>query len=83
MSINVFILLIVVGIILAVFIVFYFQNIKLKMNHGIATTLLDSHISTHQDQVRFRQEQLGTYDFLKYNLSQALVVQKDINCNFN
>ncbi|MFC7356748.1 hypothetical protein ACFQO1_03540 [Jejudonia soesokkakensis] len=83
MSIDVFIILTVVGVVVTACFVFYVQNRKLKMNHGIAVTFLKKHILKHRSEVRFRQKNLDTYDFLEYNLSQALVVQNDINCNFN
>jgi hypothetical protein len=83
MSIYFWVILPVLILVLAVLIRFYFQNKKNRIQHIQLVVLLKNDISKHYNEIIFRQHHLDSYNFLKYNLSQALVVQKDINCNFN
>ncbi|MEP2935915.1 MAG: hypothetical protein ABJM06_14110 [Gilvibacter sp.] len=65
-------------IVLSILLVFRHKNKKIKQAHSIKTAGLDMALSLHKTQLQFRQKSLNRYDFLRYNLEEALVVQPEI-----
>ncbi|GAB5399074.1 MAG: hypothetical protein Aureis2KO_06590 [Aureisphaera sp.] len=57
---------------------FYYHNQKLK--HVFAKNIkgMDELMVSHERQLECRLEALNRYDFLLYNLREALKIQKDI-----
>lgn len=53
-------------------------NYKLRENHIAIVNDLLALSQTNQDQIYFRNQNLGCYNFLKYNLEDALIVQNNI-----
>ncbi|MCG2418515.1 hypothetical protein K8089_05725 [Aequorivita sp. F47161] len=74
-AILLFLMLIVIGLVV------WFYNAKRAMGqvHNQNVAMLESAIYNNCKQLKFRTLQLNRYDFLKYNLDEALVVQSDIN----
>ena len=58
----------------------WFLSIKKAMNllHNENMAALKSDISQNRDQIEFRKNNLCKYDFLKYNLLDALIVQPNV-----
>lgn len=46
--------------------------------HQQNISILESAIFSHRNQINFRNSNLNRYDFLKYNLDEALAVQPEI-----
>lgn len=57
---------------------FYFQNKKLQKEFSEATTKLNHQITKNKRQIFLRYKNLSNYDFLMYNLNDALIVQPEI-----
>lgn len=59
--------------------VFYFRQ-KKEMNRAHKSTVdfLENSIGGHFKQIHKRSARLNTYDFIKYNLTDALLVQPEI-----
>lgn len=55
------------------------KNRKLKQKHERKLLQLKKKYEIHSNQLGLREQHLNRYDFLKYNLSEALVVQPKIN----
>lgn len=68
-------LLLIVAIIMSFF---YRENKKTRQNHSEIIVILKSAINLHQSQIHFRNAGLQKYDFTKYNLSEALILQPEI-----
>jgi cell division protein FtsL len=68
------------GVIVSVLIVvyFYFKNRILKEQHHTQVRTLEENISTHLNNIIYRNNGLSVYDFLKYNLDESLLVQHSI-----
>jgi len=64
---------------LSLFVYFYWKNKNLKESHLLLLVNLNEDVLRNTSQIRKRNEGLDTYHFLKYNLSEALIVQSDIN----
>jgi hypothetical protein len=69
---------IILLIITFVIISFWVQNRKISSLHTQKVTSLMYSIKIEHDQIVKRKETLKLYDFLKYNLSKALIPQKEI-----
>lgn len=73
------ILLIVFAILSSGIMIWYYKTKNaLAAQHFSKTSNLKSAIATHQKQIACRNSNLNNYDFLKYNLNEALVIQADI-----
>ncbi|WP_432411697.1 hypothetical protein [Rasiella sp. SM2506] len=59
--------------------VFYFQKKKERHIHLQAILLSTNAIAKNKYQIKVRQTHLGTYDFLKQNITDALLVQQEID----
>lgn len=57
---------------------FHFTNQKLKRKYSNEFQRVNNEIMNHQEQMNIRKRNLDKYDFLKYNLSESLYVQKAI-----
>ncbi len=57
---------------------FYSENRKLKRQHFQQELDLTKQISLCKEQIFRREGGLHNYDFLKYNLSEALIIQSEI-----
>ena len=57
---------------------FYSENRKLKRLHFQNELDLIRQISLCKEQIFRREGALHNYDFLKYNLSEALIIQSEI-----
>lgn len=78
MSLQYVIILVLLFFIVALLL--WFLSIKKAMNllHTENVSVLKRAISHNRHQIDIRKYNLGTYDFLKYNLQDALVVQPNI-----
>ncbi len=47
--------------------------------HTVKLMQIEREILKHKSQIYRRHQSLNNYDFLKYNISEALVVQLDVN----
>jgi len=56
----------------------YFQHKKIQVLHFQNIHALEKYISENRNELFIRNENLNRYDFLKYNLVEALVVQENI-----
>ena len=73
-----YLLALVVIILVGIVMVFHKKNKHLKKEHRFKTDGLKLDLAMHDTQIQFRQTSLNSYDFLRYNLSEALVVQPRI-----
>lgn len=58
---------------------YYASNFGLKKEHAQVVFSLKAKFTLHQQQIAKRKAGLDTYDLLKYNLKEALVVQNNIS----
>jgi lipopolysaccharide export system protein LptC len=72
------ILLILLGVMIVVVYYFHKQNRAEQELHMQNLAHFQKSITQHQNQIVKRSQGLMTYDFLKYNLSEALLVQPEI-----
>lgn len=74
---------IIVGITLIVSVlivlVFIFGNTQIRVNHELNLRDLMERYNLNDYQIANRLNGLDTYDFLRYNLKEALWVQDEIN----
>ncbi|QQX75349.1 MULTISPECIES: hypothetical protein [Aequorivita] len=56
----------------------YMENRALGRAHAQSISELESAISINYGQVNFRKQHLNNYQFMQYNLHEALVVQSEI-----
>jgi hypothetical protein len=73
-----YLLLAFVLLLLGLLWVFLKKEAQIKKKHRAHTKGLQLDIALHQTQIHFRQTGLNSYDFLLYNLGEALVVQPQI-----
>ncbi len=57
---------------------FYNRRNEIERIHRQTISELERAISTNGNQIRYRNSNLNGYDFQRYNLDEALVVQSDI-----
>ncbi|RFN59747.1 hypothetical protein [Marixanthomonas ophiurae] len=70
-------------LLIGIVLVFYFRNKQLKSVQQEYVTQLENRIEKNKQQITIRHKNLETYNFLIYNLDDALIVQEDINvCGF-
>lgn len=74
------IILLIVFVILSSGLMFWYYKTKnaLVAQHFSKTSNLKTAIAIHQKQIAYRTSSLNKYDFVKYNLNEALVIQADI-----
>lgn len=58
--------------------VFYLNNRKQLRTNLTDVSTLERDIKLHRRQLELRAKGLDNYDFLKYNLNEALIVQMEI-----
>lgn len=56
----------------------YFENRKLSNNHNENINSLEKEISFNNFQMNLRNISLKRYDFLRFNIDEALIIQKEI-----
>tara|TARA_B100000949_G_scaffold97179_1_gene86755 strand:- start:5938 stop:6180 length:243 start_codon:yes stop_codon:yes gene_type:complete len=56
----------------------YSKNMALSRAHAQNISALESAIAINYGQVNFRKLHLNNYQFMQYNLQEALVVQSEI-----
>jgi len=66
------ILIIIIGVF------FYISNAKIKREHIFILEVLKKRITLNEQQISKRENSLSNYNFLKYNLSSALIIQPSI-----
>ena len=76
---HLLIIAIVSLIMVGVLIYFYAENKKLRLGYLRKETGFIEAFDVHNKQIQLRNKGLNTYDFLNYNLSEALIIQPDIN----
>lgn len=77
-EINVIIGLVFIMLFLAVIFLFIVENKKMQLHHKKTLIGMKKAITIQHGQMNFRNDNLQKYNFLKYNLKEALVVQKEI-----
>ncbi len=63
--------------------IFQFQNNTLKKKHELQNVAIQSRFANYQNLINNRKINLKTYNFLKFNLSEALLIQKVLNLDTN
>ena len=58
---------------------FYFENKKIRLGYLKKEIGYIEAFDLHKKQILFRKNGLNTYDFMKYNLSEALIIQSEVN----
>ncbi len=72
--IAILLLLLIIGIVLW----FYKNNKTIEQLHAQTISELERNIFTNRSQINFRNTHLNKYNFLNYNLQEALVIQREI-----
>ncbi len=78
MYLQIVILLVLILTVIVAVAWFFSAKKSIVHAHEEATAMLESAIYNHRSQINFRILHLNRYDFLKYNLDEALVVQSAI-----
>lgn len=73
------ILVIITCAIGAIFLLFIKKNKEIKMQHLQEINFLQKSILNQKSQINYRDNGLNNYSFSKYNLSDSLLVQSEIN----
>ncbi len=76
-----FIITLILLVCLMIFLFFYKKNNWIKRSHYQQVLQLQQELSLHKTQINFRLKRLQTYNFERYNLSESLQVQSEINLN--
>jgi hypothetical protein len=79
MYLQIAITLFLLGSVAALFILVYKSNKRLVIVHEHTISELESCISRNTFQIKSRTNNLNKYDFLKYNLNEALVAQMEVH----
>ena len=58
---------------------FYFENKRIRFRHLQKEIGFIEAFDLHSKQIDKRKKGLNTFDFLQYNLSEALIIQPEIN----
>ena len=80
---EIFILIFVMVTLLVLVAVFWLQNKLLKKKYDLQNKELRYKFYCHRDQLIQRESNLKKYNFLKFNLSEALIFQKFLNLGTN
>lgn len=78
MSLQLIISVILLIFICGLIIWFVIKTERLKTEHRKAISSLEGSIFNHNRQIAYRKLKLEHYDFLAYNLKDALIVQPNI-----
>ncbi|SRX54588.1 hypothetical protein [Aequorivita sp. CIP111184] len=71
------IIIIILSLIIGLLVWFFTGKRALVRIHNEEISMLETAISTNRFQINFRNSNLNTYDFLKFNLNEALIVQPE------
>jgi hypothetical protein len=63
----------------SVLLYFYFKNKSIRLAHLQKERGYIEAFNSHSRQIIFRKNGFNKYDFIKYNLSEALIIQPEIN----
>ena len=74
-----FIIGIVALLMLGSLVYFYVENKRIRFRYLQNEIRFIEAFDLHSKQIHRRKKGLNTYDFLKYNLSEALIIQPEIN----
>lgn len=78
MCLQIVILLVLVLTLIGIVVWFFNTKKSIAHPHNQNIAMLESAIYKHRCQLNFRTFHLNKYDFVKYNLDEALVVQPEI-----
>jgi len=69
-----------VVLLISMLLVFFFarSNSNMLRQHRVRIRSLSNSVALERSQINFRENRLNRYDFLRYNLNEALVVQPEI-----
>ena len=79
MTIEYLIIVLFTLVLLGVLVFFYSESEKLKKQHLQNKTGIIKQLAICSEQIVKRNNGLNRYDFLKYNLSEALIIQSELN----
>ena len=79
MTIVYLIIILFTLVLLGVLVFFYSEGEKLKKQHLQNKNSLIKQLAICSEQIVKRNNGLNRYDFLKYNLSEALIIQSELN----
>lgn len=69
----------VISISIGIWLYFFLKNKQIEQLHMERVLNLSEEFATNKLQISIRKKSLNRYNFLNYNLSEALVVQPEIN----
>lgn len=78
MFLQIAILLILLSSASGLMVWFYKERKSISRNHHQNNSELETAIFTNRYQINFRNANLQNYDFLKFNLNDALIIQPEI-----
>lgn len=73
------IILTIISISIGVWVYFFLKNKQIHQLHAQRILHLDEEYAVNKRQILIRENGLDSYGFLKYNLSEALIIQPEIN----
>ena len=73
------IVLIIISTSIGMWLYFFLKNKQVNQLHEQHLLILGEEIVTNKLQILIRKKGLDRYNFLKYNLSEALIIQPEIN----
>ena len=73
------IILTVISISFGIWLYFFLKNRQIYKVHGQRVLNLSEEFAVNKHQIFTRKKGLNSYNFIKYNLSEALIVQPEIN----
>ncbi|SRX74679.1 hypothetical protein AEQU3_01659 [Aequorivita antarctica] len=71
-------ILILISSIIGLMVWFFKERWFIVHSHNQNLMALENAISSNRCQINFRNTNLKNYDFLKFNLGEALIIQKEI-----
>lgn len=78
MFLQIAILLILISSISGLMVWFFKERKSIFQSHNQSISALETAISNNRYQINFRNANLQNYDFLKFNLNDALIIQPEI-----
>ena len=73
------IILTIISISIGIWLLFFLKKKQIQQLHAQQVLSLSEAFATNKRQVFTRQKGLDRYNFLNYNLSEALIIQSEIN----
>jgi len=73
------IVLTIISISIGMWLYFFLKNKQVNQLHDQRLLILGEEIATNKLQILIRKKGLDRYNFLKYNLTEALILQLEIN----